>query len=173
MKLLHLLRHAKAAEREPHQSDFERPLAKRGILACKAIAAHFKAEGFSVERVYCSPAQRTKETCALIKESLGGAKITFREKLYLIDAGDLLNLIGSVSDKISSIMIVGHNPGLHMAALRLTHSATDKQIANLNTMATKFPTGSLCSLSFETEQWQDVIRGSGTLTDFIRPRDLS
>jgi len=70
-------------------------------------------------------------------------------------------------------MIIAHHPGLHMAALRLTRDAIDKQAENLSTMVTKFPTGALCSLSFEAEHWQDVIRGSGTLTKFIQPRDLS
>lgn len=173
MKLLYLLRHAKAAERELNESDFERPLAKRGITASKHLANYFRTEGIFAERIYCSPAQRTKETCALVEGSLGDPKISFREKLYLIGTGDLLNFIGKILDNVSSAMIIGHNPGVHMAALRLTQDAVDNQVANLNTMVTKFPTGALCDLQFEAKHWHDVIRGSGTLTKFIRPRDLT
>jgi phosphohistidine phosphatase len=173
LKTLHLLRHAKAAVREMHESDFERPLARRGTAACKAIAARLAAEGFSVERVYCSPAQRTKETYALLKNSLGGAKVIYREKLYLIDAGDLLKLIGEVSNTVASVMIIGHNPGLHMTALRLTKNADEEQLQSLDMMTNKFPTGAMCSLKFDVEHWQDVMRGNGTLTAFVRPRDLS
>lgn len=172
MKQLYLLRHAKAAEREPQESDFERPLAKRGISACKAIAGHLIEKRLSVERVYCSPAQRTKDTYALVKDSLGGAKVIFREKLYLIDASDLVKLIGELSDKIASVMIVGHNPGLHVTALRLTKSAAEGQQQSLDIMTNKFPTGAMCSLSFDVEHWRDAIRGAGTLTAFVRPRDL-
>ncbi len=172
MKTLHLLRHAKAAEINPQGTDFERPLSKRGIAACKAVSNYLATTGFSVDRVFCSPAQRTKETYTFIKDSLGGAKTSFREKLYLIDAGDLLNLIGDFSNSISSAMIIGHNPSLHMIALRLTYDAIDKELPNLNLLTTKFPTGALCSLTFNTDDWQMVTRGRGTLTAFIRPKDL-
>ena len=172
MKQLHFLRHAKAPGRELHESDFERPLARRGIAACKIIAAHLAETAFAVEHVYCSPARRTKETYALIKESLGDAQVSFRDKLYFIDGGGLLNFIGEESDKIASVMIIGHNPGLHMIARRLTQCAADGHAPDLAAMTRKFPTGALCSLRFEVQRWCDVVRSSGTLMAFVRPRDL-
>ncbi len=172
LKTLHLLRHAKAADRESSESDAERPLSDRGILACQAIAAHLAAISFSVDRVYCSPARRTKETYNLIKDSLGNAAVSFREKLYLISASDLLEMIAEVPEKVSSIMVIGHNPGLHMTALRLTRCAKEGAATDLDAMTRKFPTGALCSLEFEAESWSDVVRDSGTLISFIRPRDV-
>ncbi len=172
LKILHLLRHAKAADRDATESDAERPLADRGVVACQALAMHLAASAFSVERIYCSPARRTKETYSLIKGSLGNATVSYREKLYLISASDLLEMIAEVPNKVASIMVIGHNPGLHMAALRLTRRASDGADADLDAMMKKFPTGALCSLRFEAECWSDVIRDSGTLISFIRPRDL-
>ncbi len=172
LKTLHLLRHAKAADQESSESDADRPLADRGVAACEAISKHLATTDFSVERVFCSPARRTKETYSLIKGSLGDAKVSFREKLYLISASDLLEMIAEVPDKLTSIMVIGHNPGLHMTALRLTRCATEGAATDLDALMKKFPTGALCSLKFEAECWSDVVRDSGTLTSFIRPRDL-
>ena len=172
LKTLHLLRHAKATDIKPQGTDFERSLSKRGKAASKAVANHLVAEGFSVERVYCSPSQRTKETYYLIQDSLGGAKVSFKEKLYLIDAGELLNLISGLSNSISSALFIGHNPSLHMIALRLTYDAINEELSNLALMTTKFPTGALCSLRFDTDDWQTVKRGRGILTAFVRPKDL-
>lgn len=36
----------------------------------------------------------------------------------------------------------------------------------------KYPTATLAQITFDVDRWADVVRGGGTLTRFIRPRDL-
>ncbi|MEQ9447435.1 MAG: histidine phosphatase family protein, partial [Rhodospirillaceae bacterium] len=143
-----------------------------GIAAGEAMSRYISKNGITIDRVYCSAAQRTRQTYALIKEPLGKAKVTFRSNLYLIDAGDLIGFISKIPDKFESAMIVGHNPGIHMAALRLAAAAADGHDEALAAMTRKFPTGALCTLEFNVTHWQNAARESGTLTAFVRPRFL-
>jgi phosphohistidine phosphatase len=39
-------------------------------------------------------------------------------------------------------------------------------------MRDKFPTCALAVLEFETAHWRSVEPGTGTLADFVRPKDL-
>jgi len=126
LTILYLLRHAKAADRELYESDFERPLAKRGIQACKAMSEYLTANSVHVDRVFCSTAQRTRETFELIKKPLRNSKVSYQEKFYLMDAADLMEFIAGLPDAANSVMVIGHNPGLHIAALRLMREADKK-----------------------------------------------
>ena len=58
MRTLYLLRHAKSSWDDPKLDDFERPLAPRGIKACKLMAAHIRKSGIAPDLILCSPAIR-------------------------------------------------------------------------------------------------------------------
>ena len=172
MKTLHLLRHAKAAEGSVGGTDHVRPLAKRGLKSAKALAEHLDATDFSVERIYCSTARRTRETYDLIAPVMGEATVAFRDRLYLIDIGDLMDFIQGLPEAASNVMLIGHNPSLYVAAFMLAKDAARGHTEELAALKEKFPTGALCSLQFDVDQWQQIKAGGGTLKAFIRPRDL-
>ena len=172
MKTLHLLRHAKAVEDNPDGTDHARPLAKRGIAAAKVLAQHIKDSAFTVDRVFCSTSKRTRETYELLAPALQGASIAYRDRLYLVAAGDLLDFIQGLPDMADSVMLIGHNPGFHNVALMLAKNAARGHADELAVLKEKFPTGALCSLNFDIAHWRQVKAGTGTLTAFIRPRDL-
>lgn len=172
MKTLHLYRHAKAAEGAPGGSDEARPLAKRGVKSAKAMAEHFDATDFSVDRVYCSTSRRTRETYDQVASALGNTPVVFRDKLYLIDVGDLMEFIHALPDAAGSAMLIGHNPAFYVAALMLAADASRGHAQEYDALKEKFPTGALCSITFSIDHWRDVKAGGGTLRAFIRPRDL-
>jgi phosphohistidine phosphatase len=172
LKTLHLLRHAKAVEDNLNGTDHARPLAKRGIAAAKALAQHLEDGGFAVDRVFCSTAKRTRETYELVAPALKGASIAYRDRLYLVAGGDLLDFIHGLPDMAESVMLIGHNPTFHNIALALAKNAARGHADELATLKEKFPTGALCSLNFDIAHWRQVKAGNGTLTAFIRPRDL-
>jgi len=173
MKLLHLLRHAKSDWGNSEGGDHARPLSPRGIAAAKAVGRHLAGEGFAVDAVFCSTARRARETWALIERSLGTAAVSFHDELYLVSVQDVLDFIRRAPESAGSIMIVGHNPTTHDLALRLSARAAPGQRPALAQLAEKYPTGALCTIELAVARWRDAGPGKGTLTRFLRPRDLA
>lgn len=169
MKTLHLLRHAKS-DRAADVRDHDRPLAKRGLEAARAMAEHLKAGKFKVDAVFSSTSKRTRETYELIKGALGAAPVHFKEELYLMDADDLLAFIRHLPRDTRRVLMIGHDPGYHILANQLVDPACGSD--ELEALADKFPTGALCSLGFASTAWTDVAPGAGDLLAFVRPREL-
>jgi phosphohistidine phosphatase len=170
LKTLHFLRHAKSDRDDPSLDDHERPLAKRGIRAGKAMAECLEEIGFSVDRVFSSTSRRTRETYELVKPALGDAPVAFRDRLYLIDTASLLDFIRELPDSADAVMLIGHDPAFHTLSNALAGKAKDQ--SELAQLREKFPTGALASIAFDVKSWRDVARGKGELIAFIRPRDL-
>ncbi len=80
----------------------------------------------------------------------------------------LLDIVHEADDAIGKLLIVGHNPGLEGLALMLTSGTGDLRAE----LALKYPTATLAEISLPVERWSEAVAGSGSLTRFIRPRDL-
>ena len=173
MKLLHLLRHAKSDWGTSEGGDHMRALSPRGIAAAEAVGGHLAAEDFAVDAVFCSTARRARETWALLERHLDPVSVSFHDALYLVSVQDVLDFIRRAPESASSIMIVGHNPTTHDLALRLIAGAAPGQQPALAHLTDKYPTGSLCTIALAVARWRDVAPGKGTLTRFLRPRDLA
>jgi phosphohistidine phosphatase len=72
--------------------------------------------------VLCSTARRACETLERIEPALGVADVRFEPALYGASAGALLERLHDVPDRVGSVMLIGHNPGLQELALELAHS---------------------------------------------------
>ncbi|MGE3476859.1 MAG: histidine phosphatase family protein [Rhodospirillaceae bacterium] len=174
MKTVHLLRHAKSDWGDLSLSDHERPLNKRGIAAAKAMGRRLAAEGFAVDAVFCSTARRARETLELLGRPLRKAPTTFTDALYMVSAQDLFDFIKRAPETAQSILIVGHNPTTHDAALALIARAAPGQAQALAKLREKYPTGALTSIRFgAAAAWRSAAPGTGTLMGFLRPRDLA
>lgn len=172
VKTLHLLRHAKAEPEGEHDSaDHLRPLAKRGRKAAQALARYMAESGFAVDRVFCSTAARAKETVTALQPVLRSAPVAFRDRLYMIDADDLFAFLKALPETAATVLLVGHNPAYYEIALRLIGKAPGQSEA-WESLREKFPTGALCSISFDVARWDDIKARTGTLRGLIRPRDL-
>ncbi len=152
--ILYLLRHAKSSWESFDLPDHDRPLAPRGKRAAKAMARHLREQGIAPELVLCSTAKRARET--LERVGLGAANVVFDAGLYGASAATLVRRVTDV--EVSSVMLIGHNPGLHDLALRLLRNPP----ADLEV---KFPTGALLALELGAD-------GTAELLEFTRPRDL-
>ena len=135
MRRLFLLRHAKSAWDDPALDDFDRPLNERGRNAAAAMAAFFNREGYRPDVVLCSPARRTRETLAAFS---GLPQPAFPPALYHASAETIIRL---VEDGLASgsVLVVGHNPGMHNAVLRLLPNDAPERPR----LRAKFPTGAL------------------------------
>ncbi len=82
----------------------------------------------------------------------------------------ILSLVRKTNDKIQSLMIVGHNPGIEQCALVLAAVPLERKLRKrYDVMDEKFPTCALAVIDFEIGQWRDVRPGAGDLDAFVRP----
>lgn len=170
MKRLYLLRHAKAKQAERGASDLDRGLAPRGRRAAPVMADHMRLKRYLPDAILCSSAHRTRETLAHLQPGLGHqVGVGFDRRLYLASSSDILNQVHEQADAAQSILIVGHNPGLHQLALGL---AAPRDSPALGRLREKFPTLALAVLDFNVARWRAVAWGRGTLVDFVTPADL-
>lgn len=170
MKTLYLLRHAKSSWDDPSLADHDRPLARRGREAAPRMAVWLRAHAKRPELVLCSTAERARETWTLIApELLPTPEVQLRRDVYDADAADLTRLIRAAPDAIETLMLVGHNPAMEEAADELAGGGEAKPLA---TMRAKYPTAAVAELAFDLDAWSEVGPGTGTLTRFVRPKDL-
>lgn len=171
MLTLLLLRHAKSSWDDPALDDFDRPLAKRGTKAAARMGMLLRKKELLPDVVLCSTAVRTRATLTLLLSQFDGPapRVTFSETLYLADAETLLHAIHADAGGARTLLLVGHNPGLHALALELTGSGPREKLADL---AMQFPTAALAHLTFTDERWPQIKAASGTLVDFVLPRQL-
>ncbi len=170
MRRLYLLRHAKSDWSDGILEDFDRPLSERGRRDAPLIGAYLAACAASPGLVLCSSARRTVQTWDLIGRRLDGApRCELREDLYLATPDRIIAAIRSVDEAADSMMLIGHNPGIHAAAVSLAAAGTDRLVSR---MRLKYPTGALAVIDFETARWGDIGPRAGSLESFVRPKDL-
>jgi phosphohistidine phosphatase len=168
VKRLWLLRHAKSSWDDPGLPDPDRPLAPRGWRAAKLLAAHLAVSEVRPGVVLCSSSLRTRQTLAAILPALGDAlEIRIERELYGAGAAQLLERLRQVSNRVSSVMLIAHNPGIQDLALAL--AAGGPAPAGLQE---KFPTGALATVEFDIERWRDLDHGIATATGLVTPRSL-
>ena len=164
MKTLTLLRHAKSGWDDMNLRDFDRRLNAKGKRAAATIGRHMNEAGLAFDLVLASPAVRVVETLEGVESGYGRALTpTWDKRVYLASAATLLDLVHELPDELDTVLLVGHNPGLEDLVLLLAAEPGEAE--------DKYPTATLAELAIG-EAWTDAGRGTGTLTRFVRPRDL-
>jgi phosphohistidine phosphatase len=166
MRFVYLLRHAKSSWKSG-APDHERPLARRGRRAAKAIRRHLLEQRIEPELVLCSTARRARETLERIEPALGTPAVRIERELYGAGSDALLDRLRSVPDEVGSVMLIGHNPGLQLLALELAQPAGE-----LHELDVKYPTAALVTLAFPGAAWRLLEPGAAELVGVVRPRDL-
>jgi phosphohistidine phosphatase len=169
MKRLILMRHAKTENWTEGVDDHARALTPSGHEAAAAMAVTLRTEGWTPERAVVSTARRTRETWKHLSSAFEGAEVKIEDELYLAGERGIMDFI-SDNDGAKTLMIVGHNPGLHDLAVRLVREAgsTDHQAAMR--VAAKMPTGA--AALFEAAEDGAFLPTQFRLQNFIRPKDV-
>jgi len=169
LKTFYILRHAKAEPSNSTIEDIDRNLAVRGREACETVGKYMKAKQYAPEFVLCSSANRTRETFELVMKA---ARLTpaheFAKSIYMATADEILHQLHAADDNFKSLMVVGHNPGMHHLALIMAQPMSSSLHA---TLELKYPTAALTVLRFADHYWKDILPGSGELLDFMTPAD--
>ena len=176
MKLLYLLRHAKSSWGDRALDDHDRPLNERGRKAAGMMGSYLRQLQTPPRLVLASTARRVSETLALMLPELAGDLTLIRDRgLYLATPDQLLSRLREVSTNPSSLLIVGHNPGIHEFALQLSGEVVDEARRDeRDRMKAGFPTAALAIIRFPwANSWRAVGYGRGQFEGFVTPKDAA
>lgn len=170
-KTVYILRHAKAETGSATQDDHDRGLIQQGLDACLVIGKYMADQAINPDLVLCSTAKRAKITWSLVREaSKNTSKQEFTDMLYLASANEVVKQLMCLPESITSVLVVGHNPGLHQLSLNLAKKADD---AMLDRLMMKFPTCAMATIDLGETSWEEMARSSGSLKAFVTPRFLT
>ena len=150
MDRLILMRHGKA---EPHAAsggDFERALAPRGQNDAALMGKVLAKAGLSPDLALVSSARRTRETWEAAAPAFPKARSETRRDLYHAEVQDVLAAIRDDAPDSGTVMVVGHNPGLHELALRMALGGP-LDPARLAQLRGKFPTSTAAVFSIDAD----------------------
>lgn len=170
MRQLLLLRHAKSSWDHVEYDDHDRPLAPRGERAANLMAVWFAQKAWKPDHIVCSTARRTRDTLDIVSSAFPESPApVFDQDIYLVDHRVLRDYIRDISADYKFVMVVGHNPGIGDLAWYL---AGDGAREDMDRIHAKYPTAAAACLTFDHDDWSQIGRGTGHLTDFKMPRDL-
>ncbi|GAB3882612.1 SixA phosphatase family protein [Microbispora bryophytorum] len=169
-RTLVVVRHAKAGH-APGLPDGERPLTPGGERDARAAGEEIRrfvpglTTGLTTARtsgiisgptsglVLCSPSVRTRRTAELLGLD---APIEIERDIYEAYPDDLLGVLRRTDGEIASVVLVGHNPGVHELVAALTGTRLDG-----------FPPGAYAVIELDAP-WEDVAPGTGRLVHVSR-----
>jgi phosphohistidine phosphatase len=170
MRRLLLFRHAKAERSEPGMPDLARVVMERGRRDAVKIGAYMAAHGLVPDRVMLSPAQRVQETWKYTATAFRPAPAAMMvEKLYDATPHTIFAVIKDAPPSAHTLLVVGHNPGLHELALMLVASG---DIDARERLREKLPTSGLVIIDFAFDDWGKLHPQSGRLERFVSPKSL-
>lgn len=172
MKQVMVMRHVHAEWSGSAKEDHARHLSDKGRADAKAMGDFMAANDLAPDLVYCSSAQRTRETLdfilpALKQKSQQEPRVLIEEGLYNADERALLGFVLSGSLEANSLLLLAHNPGVHGFAMGLL-SEVEAGVEAL-ALTDGYPPGALAVFSFDVDSWSDVAPHTGLLTHCHAP----
>jgi phosphohistidine phosphatase len=172
-RTLVVLRHAKS-DYPVGVADHDRPLAPRGRRDTVAVGAWLAEHGGLISSaaalVRVSTARRAQETWALAAAAAGGAWASIphldEPRIYEARAATLARIAGEADDRVTTQVLVGHNPGL-ADLVELVGARGPMR----DEVTARFPTSAVVVLT-TTEPWAVAtsLAGSFQVIEFAVPR---
>ena len=161
MKTLFVLRHAKSSWDDAGLTDIERPLNERGRGDAPRMGRLMRGRGLRPDVILCSPAERTRQTAALLAPAAGlDAALRYDERIYEASAGLLIDVLSEVEREAEGVLLIGHNPGV------------EKLIEVLTGASARMTTAALARVTLDIDAWRDLGVGVGRLEWVVRPKEL-
>ena len=114
------------------------------------------------DRVLVSPARRTRETWDQVAAAGLEVRPELRldERLFHATPATLLEVLRGATE--STVMIIGHNPGIAEFAASLPARVP------LDPEFRSYPTAATLVVDFQIDKWADLQPGQGSVMDFVR-----
>ena len=117
----------------------------------------------AVELIISSDALRARLTAQAMADAIAySGQILLDPRIYHASAVEILAVLRSaVDDNLTTVMIVGHNPGLEDLVAQLTGEPEG------------LPTAALAQVALPIDRWSDLTTSTrGTLVGLWRPKEL-
>ena len=162
MKILLLLRHAKSSWKDESLADQDRPLSKRGLRDAPRLGKLLNDANLLPDLILSSTARRAQQTVELVTEAAGySGEVSWLDELYAAAPEEILELLNALPAYYTTVMVVGHNPGLEELLALLTD-----QVDSLTTAA-------LAQIDLPLDGWDQLTdETQGKLVNIWRPREL-
>lgn len=159
MKRLMILRHAKSDWNAGASSDHARPLNRRGTAAAMTMGKIIANMGEVPDVIYCSSAQRARETAMLAMDSgKWDSNLEEVDALYGTSAEGALAVAAQAPEPTETLMLVGHEPTWSY----LVHSLTGADVA--------IKTATVAAIDLSIARWSQAQQARGTLAYLLQPR---
>ena len=112
-KTLYIIAAGEADSSAPVINELKRPLSRRGIANVLTLLEELKEEPILLpDLILCSPSLYVRQTLDLLHEVLGGVDVICKDALYAAPDYRILDIVQSLDDILTRVMIVGELPGL-------------------------------------------------------------
>ena len=163
MKTLLVLRHGKAEASSP-KGDRARVLAPRGERDSRAMGEKLSELSPAIDLFVSSHAERARQTAEIAAEAAGyEGEVAIEPDIYAAPLDTLVDVVRSLPDDASTVVIVGHNPGFEELSTALAPDGTEP---------VRLPTAAFAHLEFPSaKRWRDVREGKGRLVGVHTPKE--
>lgn len=162
LRRLFLIRHAKSMWKElGFIEDQDRPLSERGIADAYSVFQRLHQLYASVDMVVSSPAIRAVHTALIFSKiyHYPNDRIQLSDVLYSAGVNGITSLLGNISNNISSLVLITHEPEIsELAKTWVEHGEIEK-----------FVTSGVLVIDFLTHDWSNIHTKIPTFTAFICP----
>jgi phosphohistidine phosphatase len=157
MKVLSIVRHAKAERPETYPSDFVRPLTSRGHKDAARLGGLLAELQPPVDYILSSPAARAAQTADRLAAALSfTGSVAWEDSIYLASADTLLEVLRRAPEDAQHLVLIGHNPGLEELAAGLCSGAPDNSVLTLIT-------ATVAHFDLDITRWNQLRWGAGQL----------
>ena len=140
--------------------DKDRPLNDRGKRDAPKMGERLAKRDVKPNLILSSPAKRALKTAEIIAKKLDYKlkDIVVDNRLYAVEADDLLRVIRGLGDKAERVMLFGHNPELTELAHRLSSKITH------------MPTCAVAEFTFDAKSWSYIGKGKPSSVTLDYPK---
>jgi phosphohistidine phosphatase len=166
MKTLLILRHDKSRSKDLNLSDHDRPLDELGKDDALNMGKLIKYKDLIPDFIISSTALRAKTTAEIVAQACKykGEEIALERSLYEGKSKEYMNIIERLSDRYSSVLLVGHNPTIEEIIELFTDYSSDVIMSSC----------ALAHLSLSIEKWSDLqnskTKHQAVLKEIIQPK---
>jgi phosphohistidine phosphatase len=161
LKRIYIVRHAKSSWDDMRLADVDRPLNKRGKRDAPVMAEVCLDRRYIPELMITSHANRAASTAKEFCKVFGVKEKTlvYEKSLYHAPEDTYISTCFGFKDKVNSVMMFGHNPGITY----LANSVTKNYIDNV-------PTCGVLVIEAKIDSWVDLDFSKCKLKDFLYPK---
>lgn len=157
-----LMRHSQAAAAS---SDRDRPLSDTGRGEVEIMGQLLQSRGPLPQLVIASDAVRAMETARILINSVGGGiRLVAAAELYLAAPGQWLSTLRNIDSKVSTALLIGHNPGVTEFA---------QQLRGGGRPVDAFDPAQIASFDLPAGPWHSIEPGMALCRWFMGPRDAA